>query len=326
MSVVVPIYNTETYLGRCLDSLVKQTFRDMEIICVDDGSTDGSPAIIDEFSRRYPDRIVSLKQENSGVGAARNRGLNHARGEYISFVDNDDWIDPAWIDRLYARAREESADIVIGAIKRVDDSGEVETITAVRQPKKKLLATNVLLYNKLSRRTLFMDNALEFPNIRLCDDLATTPKLILLAEKIAFVNRVYYYHYDRRDSLSKDTDANMLDDFFTAVESLYEFSVRRGFSTEYEEELEFIHVREFLLNYMFNYARHNSVRSVAGELRRVERIIGARYTLFKRNRYNFDRSVLPKKTYLGLRLYLVNRLLYIAALKAYLLVKPLLSR
>lgn len=96
VSIIVPVYNVEKYLKRCLDSLVNQTLKDIEIICVNDGSTDGSLAILDEYVRN-DDRIVVINQENSGQSVARNRGIDVAKGEYIGFVDSDDWVSEDYL-------------------------------------------------------------------------------------------------------------------------------------------------------------------------------------------------------------------------------------
>ena len=110
VSVIIPVYNAEKYLRECLDSVVHQTLRDIEIICVDDGSTDNSPAILQEYAHQDK-RFVILTQSHSGAGAARNWGLHWARGKYLSIIDADDMFKPEFLQRLYQRAEETNADI-----------------------------------------------------------------------------------------------------------------------------------------------------------------------------------------------------------------------
>ena len=105
VSIIIPVYNVEPFLARCLDSVVGQTLRGIEIICVDDGSTDGrSGPLCDTLAARCPNRIRVIHQKNLGLGGARNRGFDAATGEFILFVDSDDWIDPAYCERLYEAA------------------------------------------------------------------------------------------------------------------------------------------------------------------------------------------------------------------------------
>ena len=112
VSVIIPVYNVAKYLRQCLDSLVGQTLRDIEIICVDDGSTDGSGAILDEYAAKDA-RVRVIRQENAGAGAARNTGLDAARGEYLFFCDPDDWCKKGMLKAMYSRAKSTDADVVI---------------------------------------------------------------------------------------------------------------------------------------------------------------------------------------------------------------------
>ena len=106
VSVIVPVYNVEAYLERCLDSLVKQTLEEMEIIVVNDGTKDNSQAIIDRYAAAYPQKVISLIKENGGLSDARNYGIPYAHGEYIGFVDSDDYLNVTMYQKLYDRAAE----------------------------------------------------------------------------------------------------------------------------------------------------------------------------------------------------------------------------
>ena len=112
VSVIVPVYNGEKYIEECMDSIVGQTLREIEIICVDDGSTDGSPEILERF-RRQDKRVRLISQENAGAGAARNRGFKEAGGEYLSFLDADDFFEPDMLETAYRKAKEQKAQILV---------------------------------------------------------------------------------------------------------------------------------------------------------------------------------------------------------------------
>ena len=120
ISIVVAVYNLEKYLPRCLDALVNQTLQDIEIICVDDGSTDSAPQIIDEYAIKYPEKVKAFHKENGGEFTTRNYGLERATGEYVTFVDTDDYVDLTWAEKLYNAAKKNDADIAVCGFERID--------------------------------------------------------------------------------------------------------------------------------------------------------------------------------------------------------------
>lgn len=124
ISVIVPVYNVEEYLRKCLDSVLNQTLRDIEIICVDDGSTDSLWEILKEYAQK-DDRIKLIQKENGGLSSARNAAMQVAKGDYIGFVDSDDWIDPDFLRKLYVAAEKYGADSACASIKRPYSSGRV---------------------------------------------------------------------------------------------------------------------------------------------------------------------------------------------------------
>ena len=124
VSIIIPVYNVERYLPKCLDSVINQTLRDIEIICIDDCSTDGSYEILQEYASK-DDRIIVLKQEtNQGQGVARNRGIDIAKGEYIGFVDPDDWIELDMYEKMYNQAKNLNSEIVICNINRYNEESK----------------------------------------------------------------------------------------------------------------------------------------------------------------------------------------------------------
>ena len=126
ISVISAVYNLEKYLPRCLDSLVNQTLQDIEIICVDDGSTDSAPKIIDEYAQKYPQKVKSFHKQNGGEFTTRNYGLERATGEYVTFIDTDDYVEPNWAEKLYNAAKENNADMAVCGFERIDlNTGKV---------------------------------------------------------------------------------------------------------------------------------------------------------------------------------------------------------
>lgn len=199
ISVIVPVYNVIEYLEQCLNSIVNQTMQDIEIIVIDDGSTDGSGQICDDYARNDP-RITLLHKKNQGLSAARNDGLAIARAEYIMFVDSDDWVEPDFCSIPYQVAIDSRSDIVI--FQRIWHRGN---IVDCQQPfpfdgiasKKDVLTDlwsliGVICWNKLYRRNLFDD--IRFPVGRLSEDVAVTHRLVNKANKVYLINEPLYNH------------------------------------------------------------------------------------------------------------------------------------
>ncbi len=173
ISVIVPVYNTEDYLRQCLDSLSAQTMENIEIIVVDDGSTDRSPKICDEYAEKDP-RMIVIHRENGGLSAARNSGLDIAQGEYVLFVDSDDWVEPDFCKVPLDAARQTGADLVIFQRMWHREGEEAELQPPFPETgiadKGKILTkwwdiVGVISWNKLYRRSLFSN--LRFPEGKL---------------------------------------------------------------------------------------------------------------------------------------------------------------
>ena len=221
VSVVTPVYNVEKYLPRCLETLLGQTLSELEIICVDDGSTDGSGRILDEYAARDP-RIRVIHKPNGGAGEARNVGLDAAIGEYLFFCDPDDSCSKNMLAGMYAKAVATRADIVIAGKATVDaDSGRIiskygfhRDIWRLRQPFSARDAAPYIFtlaksvpWDKLFRREFISRNGLRYQNTRRCNDVFFVDMALAQAERIALVPRAYYrYSLDRAGSLQSNKD------------------------------------------------------------------------------------------------------------------------
>lgn len=145
VSIIVPIYNVDQYLRRCLESLVNQSFKEIEILCINDGSTDGSQTIVDDYAKCYPNIVKSFVKLNGGLSDARNYGLDCAQGEFIAFVDSDDWIELTMIEEMYKVIIEQSADIAVCDLQYVYDTQRKQYVSGGILKKKVSLVTLTLL-------------------------------------------------------------------------------------------------------------------------------------------------------------------------------------
>ncbi len=200
ISVIIPVYNAEKYLERCLDSACKQTLQDIEIICVDDCSTDGSFEILKKYSKNYKNLIVIKLEKNQGESAARNAGLSAAKGEYLAFMDNDDEIDLNFYEKLYEKAAKTNADIVKGQVIETAYNGKEHIAEQLRENDNKLFFA-AYWWTAIYKRSLIVENNIYFSiNHCLGGDLLFLNRAVIAAKNLQIVNGVYYRYYRREDS------------------------------------------------------------------------------------------------------------------------------
>lgn len=216
ISIIVPVYNVEPFLRRCLNSIVNQTYDDLEILIIDDGSTDNSGDICDEY-KRQDERVKVFHTKNRGLSAARNLGLDEAKGEWIGFVDSDDWIELDMYEVLLKKAEDARADVVeCGWVrewpKKIEERSRQEQtlsrIEAVEALVCKIFSDNV--WNKIWKSKCF-DN-IRFPNGRIYEDIATTYRIFATADCICSINEIKYHYVQRKNSITKKNNINNLMD------------------------------------------------------------------------------------------------------------------
>lgn len=214
ISVVVPVYNVEKFLDQCLGSLVKQTYQNLEILIIDDGSTDGSDVIYKKYAIK-DNRIKIIKQKNAGVSAARNTGIKYATGDWVHFIDSDDYIDVDYYEKMIAAAGNYLPDILAGGVISQNSNLyniQYKTKCVLCSPTEKFLQTNALkncvVWRYLFRRDFLVKNKLVFPVGRIYEDMLFVPNAIILANYIITVPGAnYHYVFNENSILHKpDTD------------------------------------------------------------------------------------------------------------------------
>lgn len=215
ISIIVPVYNVEKYLEKCIDSILNQSFRDFELILVDDGSTDNSGYICDRY-KNQDDRIIVIHKENGGLSSARNAGIDISKGDFIGFVDSDDFIHRDMYKILYNNIIKSEADLVICKEQNIYEDEYVELnsivnernlnmeeLTSEEAIKKlyKVRTTFVYAWNKLYKRDLFKE--LRYPENKIYEDEWLSPKLLYKSSKIVYINYSLYYYLQRKGSIVK---------------------------------------------------------------------------------------------------------------------------
>ena len=240
VTVVIPVFNTEKYIEKCVKSVCGQTLKDLEIIIVDDGSTDSSGRIADELARD-DSRIKVIHQENAGLGPARNAGINDATGDYLGFVDSDDWVEPQMFERLWIEATRINSDVCAGGIK-ILTSGHVQSVHIQHLAGKTLLgAEEINSYRlnyygpkddsnaaqplvastiRLYKRSLLNEQRLRFKNIR-SEDVDFNIRVMKESHRINFIDTAMYcYRKDGQPSITNGAGCKMLKQFEHLIAAL----------------------------------------------------------------------------------------------------------
>lgn len=246
VSVIVPVYNVEKYLEKCLDSLVNQTLQDIEIIVVNDGATDNSASIIDSFADKYP-QIISLTKRNGGLSDARNYGMPYATGEYIGFVDSDDYVDFDMYEKLYEKAKEEDSDVVECDLHHVFPDGTIDTEVGerIQDRKQMLMMGRSVVWNKIYRREWLETTGVIFPKGLIYEDVEFFCKLVPYINKYSYVDTASIYYVQRGESINNKQSLKTLHilKILTNIKNYYE---EQGLYDEYEDALEFLFTRILL--------------------------------------------------------------------------------
>lgn len=230
LSIIVPVYNVKNFLHECLDSLVNQTVDDYEIILIDDGSTDGSADIIREYEARYPELIRSKFIDNGGQGRARNFGIEMARGEYLGFVDSDDWVEPGMYDKLCTIAYYTGADVVFCDFMEHFSDGRINYLSAAIQDEK--LAAAGSSCNKIFRASII--NETRFPQGLWYEDFYFSAVLLLKSRKTEYLTEPMYIYRRGQESTMHNNNASKNLDMIKIMDMLADYMMPRDLGEDFE--------------------------------------------------------------------------------------------
>ena len=311
LSVIVPVYNVEKYIDKCLNSLVNQTLKDIEIIVVNDGTKDKSEDIIKKYMSKYSN-IVYLKKENGGQGSARNYGLEHAKGDYIGYVDSDDYVELDMYEKMYNKAIEDNSDIVICGSYNIKD--DIKTLDIDR----KLFDSNInaffgrmAVWNKIYKKDLLTKNNMTFRSKYWYEDLDFTVKVLSKVSKISYVDEPLYNYILRDGSTMNNSNINRnleiilaFDNIlssvdkkyydvieYLAVDHLYISTIVRIINSYSNNKMKLENINK-LLEYMNkNFPNYKNNKYIY-TLPRNRKII---YNLLNKKRYNMIRLIFKLK-------------------------------
>ena len=244
VSVIVPVYNVEKYLEKCLDTLVNQTLKEIEIIVVNDGSPDNSQKIIDKYAKKYKN-IKAYIKENGGLSDARNYGITKATGEYIAFVDSDDFVSKDMYQKMYNKAKSGNFDMVVCDLNYIYDDRIVKAYSNIKTDTTDIKKTMIDIYpaawNKIFKRKLF-NNGVKFKKNVWFEDVEFIYRLLPYVKTIGVIHE-HFNQYVQREGSITNTQSNKIYHYIENWNGIIEYYIKNNLYQEYKKELEYCYVR-----------------------------------------------------------------------------------
>ena len=287
ISVIVPVYNVEQYLEKCLDSLVNQTLKDIEIIVVNDGTKDNSQEIIDKYTKKYPKKVKGYIKENGGLSSARNYGLKYAKGEYIAFVDSDDYVELDMYEKMYNKAINNNYDIVVCDTVEVDENNDnivykKSNLNYSNNDIKNYIISPPMACTRLYKRFLFDETS--FEEGIFYEDLNLTPSFVLKTDNIGFIEEGLYYYLQRSGSIMKQKQFNdKLLDIFKVLEKNYDL-----LNNKYPKEVEYLYITHLLRTASMRFLDYKDSKKY---LKSINNEIKNKFPNWRKNKYYKNSSI-----------------------------------
>ena len=316
VSIIVPIYNVEKYLVKCLESLVNQTLDDIQIILVNDGTKDNSGEIAKQYKERYPEKIIYLEKENGGLSDARNFGLPYATGKYVAFLDSDDYVELNLYEEMYNLAQKENSDMVeCDFIWEYPNNSKIDTGLIYEGKKDALEKIRVVAWNKLIKTELLEKYQICFPKGYRYEDVEFTYKLIPYLEKVSFLKKAYIHYMQRQGSISNSQNEKTKD-IFDVLEHVIDFYKENELYEEYKSELEYIYTRYLLCSSLLRMVKIQDKKIKKELLEKTWTNLNTMFPNWKRNKI-----LRTRKNRKNLYIKTVNRLTYRIYCKIFSLLK-----
>ena len=285
VSIIVPFYNVENYIEKCLQSLVNQTLEDVEIILVNDGSQDGTEEIAKQFVEKYPNKIMYLEKENGGLSDARNYAIPYAKGEYIAFLDSDDYVEANMYEEMYNKAKEENLDYVECDFLWEYPAKSLESKGKQYSNKKEMfIYTRVVAWNKLIKREIVQNNHLEFPKGYRYEDVEFFYKLLPLIHNYGIVEKPFIHYVQRENSIS-NVQNTRTKEIIDVLRHVIDYYKRNQLFDEYKEEIEYTYTRYILCSSMLRMVMIENRKERKEIINLAWKSLNTQFTNWKENIY-----------------------------------------
>ena len=285
ITIILPVYNGESYIANSIESLLKQTYKNLEIIFVDDGSTDKTKDIIKKYQKKYK-YIKYFYQDNNKQGSARNNGLRKAKGKYVLFIDSDDYIDNNMVVEMYNYISKGNYDIVL-CDYYICKNGNKDYVYCYNEPfvdndnvsLKEYLLSTLSPSNKMYKKDFLINNNFKFLEGQFYEDFASIPTLVKYQPKIGYISKPYlYYNHTENSTMRSNNYKKSYEDIFPACEFL---NNELKSYTEYRDEVEYIFIYHLLYNFSILFNQYNK----KDNLRRINKFIEMNYPKWYNNAY-----------------------------------------
>ena len=317
ISVIIPVYGVEKYIDKCLNSLFKQSLKEIEIIVVNDGTKDNSQEIIDKYVKKYPDKVKSFIKENGGQGSARNYGLEKANGEYIGYVDGDDFIEKDMYKKLYNKAKELNYDIVVCGNYNVSEDYKTRNIDVFinnyNTDLENILFGKMAVWNKIYKKDILINNKLEFKQKVWYEDLAFTLKAIINSNSYAFVDEPLYDYLIREGSTMNNSNVKRNLEILEAFDDILLY-IKQNKKEEYLNKIEFLAIDHIYISAIVRVLRAKADNNIKKEtIDRLINYMSENFPNYKRNEYISTLSKNRKIIYnlINMKLYGIIKLIFI---------------
>ena len=293
ISVIVPAYNAEKYISKCLDSILGQTFKNFEIIVVNDGSKDNTLALLNEYQLKHPETVKVIDQQNQGLSMTRNNAIKEAKGNYFIFVDSDDYIKPDMLEKLYNAAKDGNFDVVASDVDCIYpdktikiDSGVPTNRTSLTQDDKKALFFGVYptVWNKIYKREIFDNKDLLFEPGIWFEDVLFYHKLIPNINSIGVVKESFYQYIQNTNSITY-TYSDKLSDIHFVVNKIVEYYKNYGIFDIYKNELEYMYTRYMLATYLKRLSKAKDIKKFKNGIQFAMESLKMNFPEYKKNPY-----------------------------------------
>jgi len=283
VSIIMPVYNVEKYLKKSIESVINQTLKDIEIIIVNDGSKDNSKKIIQKYME-YNKNIIYLEKENGGLSSARNYGIKYATGEYIAFLDSDDYVELNMYEEMYNIAKKENADMVeCDFIWEYPNKIRNDIGPIYFSKKEAMEKARVVAWNKIIKREILKKIKVEFPNGLRYEDVEFFYKLLPYLNKISFVKKCFVHYIQRQNSIV-NTQNIRTKEIFTILDNVIKYYKEKNIFNEYKEELEYTYIRILLCSSLKRMCKIEDKNEKRKALKETWDIININFPNWKKNK------------------------------------------
>lgn len=283
VTVILPVYNSEKYIGRCLDSILNQTYTDFEIMVINDGSTDSSYDIIKEYKDRYPDKIIVINQENKGVAKTRNESIQRTKSKYIMFVDNDDYLDKDYIETYVKAIEEKNYDIVVGGFRRPNKQGKIVKVLKLQNKEwcKFMIMTP---WAKIYKTKYLVDNDIKFLENNIGEDNYFNLKAFLMTKKIVTLEYIGYNWFFNTESVSNTRQKNIKEiQLYELLNSCYEMTKQKEVLKENYQLIETV-LTKYIIWIISYTTKGFTYREISKEYDKIFKWLEDRFPDYKRNK------------------------------------------